>query len=292
MIDGRTQLVGLLGWPVEYSLSPAMHNAAFEALGMNWRYVALPVPPGCEGTAARALTALGFRGANVTVPHKTAIACNLDRLTDEARALGAVNTLFIGRGDEGESVLVGHNTDHRGLVDALIRFGVDPRGESVVVVGSGGAARAAVYGLLYAGAQCITVLGRNLERAEGLVRDLEDGQDRLTAEILTDETLVETAARSALLVHATPVGMEPDIERSVWPDSVRFPAETLAYDLVYVPRKTQLLRQANASGAPCLGGLDMLVGQGARAFELWTGREAPVDVMLNACEAVLGKEFE
>ena len=290
MIDARTQLVGLLGWPVEHSLSPAMHNAAFEALGLNWRYVALPVVPGCEGVAVRGLAALGFRGANVTVPHKTAVACSLDRLTDEARALGAVNTLFVGRGDEGESLLVGHNTDHWGLVDALIRFGFDPQGETAVVVGSGGAARAAVYGLLCAGAQCITVLGRSLERAERLVRDLEDGQDRLTAEMLTDETLVETATHSALLVHATSVGMEPDAERSVWPEGVQFPTETLAYDLVYVPRKTQLLQQANASGARCLGGLGMLVGQGARAFEMWTGREAPVDVMLRACEAALGRE--
>jgi len=290
MIDGRTQLVGLLGWPVEHSLSPAMHNAAFEALGLNWRYVALPVLPGCEDVAVRGLAALGFRGANVTVPHKTAVACSLDRLTDEARALGAVNTLFVGRGDEGESLLVGHNTDHWGLVDALIRFGFDPQGETAVVVGSGGAARAAVYGLLRSGVRRITVLGRSLERAERLVRDLEDGQDRLTAETLTDETLVETATHSALLVHATPVGMEPDIERSIWPDGVRFPTETLVYDLVYVPRKTQLLRQANASGAPCLGGLGMLVGQGARALELWTGREAPVDVMSRACEVVLGRE--
>lgn len=292
MIDGRTQLVGLLGWPVEHSLSPAMHNAAFEALGLNWRYIALPVPPGCESTAVRGLTVLGFRGANVTVPHKTAVACSLDQLTDEARALGAVNTLFVGRGDEGESLLVGHNTDHWGLVDALIRFGFDPQGETVVVVGAGGAARAAVYGLLRAGARRITVLGRSLERTERLVRDLEDGRGRLTAETLTDETLVEMATHSALLVHATPVGMEPDVERSIWPDDVRFPAETLAYDLVYVPRKTQLLRQANASGAPCLGGLGMLVGQGARAFELWTGHEAPVDVMLRACEATLGRGCE
>ena len=292
MTDGRTQLVGLLGWPVEHSLSPAMHNAAFEALGLNWLYVALPVLPGCEGAAVRGLMALGFRGANVTVPHKTAVACSLDQLTDEARALGAVNTLFVGRGDEGESVMVGHNTDYRGLIDALIRFGFDPQGETAVVVGAGGAARAAVYGLLRAGARRITVLGRNLERAERLVSDLEDGQDRLIAETLSDESLVGTAGHSALLVHATPVGMAPDIERSVWPDSARFPTETLAYDLVYVPRKTQLLRQANASGAPCLGGLGMLVGQGARAFELWTGREAPVDVMFRACEAVLGREHE
>ena len=124
------------------------------------------------------------------------------------------------------------------------------------------------------------------------MRDLEDGQDRLTAETLTDETLVETATHSALLVHATPVGMEPAVERSVWPDGARFSTETLVYDLVYVPRRTQLLRQASASGVPCLGGLGMLVGQGARAFELWTGREATVDVMLSACEAALGRGFE
>jgi len=289
MIDGRTQLIGLLGWPVEHSLSPAMHNAVFDALGMNWRYVALPVAPGAAAAAVRGLGPLGFRGANVTRPHKIGVVRGVDRLGDEARALGAVNTVYLGRGEEGERLLVGENTDAQGFIDPLIRGGFDPRGEIVTVIGAGGAARAAVYGLLQAGARQITVLGRTLRRVEHVVRDLDQGEGRLRALPLTDETLVSSTTRSALLVHATPVGMRPAPEGSVWPDRVPFPRDTLAYDLVYVPRRTKLLRQARAAGAPCLGGLDMLVSQGARAFELWAGRDAPIDVMRRACEAALGR---
>jgi len=287
MIDGGTQLVGLMGWPVASSISPAMHNAAFRAMGMNWRYVPLPVVPGGAVAAARALGALGFRGANVTAPHKTSICRGLDQLSVEARSLGAVNTIFVGRRDEGESVLVGHNTDVRGFLDALTRFGFDPRGEEAVVVGTGGAARAAVRGLLGAAARYVWVLGRRREQAERLVRELDPDGGRATGDGLTDAALVGIAARCALLVHATPVGMWPDCDRSIWPDGIPFPRRTFAYDLVSVPRGTKLLRQAGAAGAPGLGGAAMLVRQGARAFELWTGREAPIDVMTRACEAAL-----
>ena len=289
MINGRTRLVGLLGWPVEHSLSPAMHNAAFDVLGLNWRYVPLAVPPGSECIAAGGLLPLGFRGANVTAPHKTALLRCIDHLSEDAQALGAVNTVSLGRGDESESVLVGHNTDHTGLIDALLRSGFELQGEDAVVVGAGGAARAAVYGLLKRGIRRVTVLARRVEQAEKLVSDLEDGSHRLNAEALSDEALVETARRSAVLVQATQVGMGTDADRSIWPEAAPFPCETLAYDLVYVPRQTRLLQQAAASGAPHLGGLGMFVGQGARAFELWTEREAPVDVMTRACQAVLAE---
>jgi shikimate dehydrogenase len=285
MIDGRTQLIGLLGWPVGHSLSPAMHNAAFDALGMNWRYVALPVAPGAAAAAARGLVPLGFRGANVTVPHKEAVLHGLDRLSDNARALGAVNTLFIGRGDEGEPILVGHNTDHRGFIDALRGTGFDPRGTDAVVIGAGGAARAVVHALRHAGARRVTVLSRSPEQAERLVDHF--GNNGIEAGALSDERLIAAARCSALLVNATPVGLWPEIDRSIWPDRVPFPPETFAVDLVYVPRKTKLLRQACRAGAPTLGGLSMLVAQGARAFELWTGREPPVEMMLRAAEAAL-----
>lgn len=288
MIDSRTQMVGVLSWPVEHSLSPVMHNAAFEALGMNWRYVPFPVVPGAAAAAARGLIPLGFRGANVTVPHKTDVAGGIDQLSEEAGAIGAINTLCV-EGERGaEQMLVGHNTDLAGFLDGLDHAGFDPNGKRTVIVGAGGVARAAVYGLLRAGVQEITVLSRTLERVERLMGDLGDGSDRLTAERLTDEALVEATTRSALLVNTTPVGMWPDTERSIWPDDEPYPRETVAYDLVYVPRKTRFLRQADAAGAPCVGGLRMFVVQGARALELWTGREAPVDVMTRACEAALG----
>jgi shikimate dehydrogenase len=264
-----------------------MHNAAFEALGLNWRYVPLAVPTGSECMAAYGLMALGFRGANVTAPHKMALLRCIDHLSQDAQALGAVNTISLGRGDESESVLVGHNTDHTGLIDALLRSGFEPRGEDAVVVGAGGAARAAVFGLLQAGIKRMTVLARHVEQAEDLVRDLEDGSKRLSAGALSEEVLIEIVRRSAVLVHATPMGSSGISEGSIWPEATPFPSETLAYDLVSVPRRTRLLQQAEASGAPCLGGLEMLISQGARSFALWTEREAPIDVMRTACENAL-----
>ena len=287
MINGRTKLVGLMGWPVDHSLSPAMHNAAFDALGLNWRYVPLPVPPGSECVAAVGLMSLGLRGANVTAPHKTALLRCIDHLSEDAQALGAVNTISLGRGDESEFVLVGHNTDHTGLIDALVRAGLDPRGQDAVVVGAGGAARAAVFGLLQFGIKRMTVLARRIEQANDLVRDLEDGSHRLRSGALSDEVLVESVRQSAVLIHATPLGSSWSPEGSIWPETAPFPTGTLACDLVSVPRKTRLLQQAEASGAPRLGGLEMLISQGARSFELWTEQEAPIGVMRRACEAGL-----
>jgi shikimate dehydrogenase len=172
MIDGHTQLVGLIGWPVEHTLSPAMHNAAFDALGLNWRYLPLPVPPGQVGAAVKGVAALGFRGANVTVPHKQAVMPVLDSIAPDAKSLGAVNTLVIERGEEGQVRIGGHNTDAQGFVGALRHGGFDPKGKSAVVVGAGGGARAVVYGLLEAGAQEILMFDLELSRAQALVSDL------------------------------------------------------------------------------------------------------------------------
>jgi shikimate dehydrogenase len=287
-IDGHTQLVGLIGWPVEHSLSPAMHNAAFDALGLNWRYVPLPVPPGQVEAAVRGLAALGFRGANVTVPHKQAVMGALDSITPAAKALGAVNTLVVGRNASGAATASGYNTDSRGFVGALRQGGFEPEdGGSTVVVGAGGAARAVVFGLLWSGLGQITVLNRTPERAQSLVSDLGDRpQDatRLRALPLTPETLIESARIADLLVNATTVGMWPHVTGSIWPDGVPIPTHLAVFDLVYNPLETSLLRQARGSGARAIDGLGMLVRQGALAFEMWAGEEAPVEVMRAACE--------
>ena len=194
-INARTRLVSLIGWPVAHSLSPAMHNAAFAELGLNWRYVPLPVPPGQVEAALRGLGALGFRGANVTVPHKQTVRQALLRLFGPkavaagAEALGAVNTLVIERDAGGQVAVGGHNTDAAGFVGALRDGGFQPRGASAVVVGAGGAARAVVYGLMHGGAQEIAVLNRTLKRAQGLVSDLTPSSSgSLRAQPFTDET--------------------------------------------------------------------------------------------------------
>lgn len=299
-IDGCTHLVGLVGWPVEHSVSPVMQNAAFAALGLNWRYVPLPVPPGQVEVALRGLGALGFAGANVTVPHKEEVARLLLRLfgagalSSDAQALGAVNTLVVGRREPagGEATLRGHNTDAAGFVGALREGGFDPSETTAVVVGAGGAARAVVFGLMEAEAETIVVLNRTPERGEALVSDLDSAvgggpAPTLRALPLTERTLVETAREAKLLVNATSVGMWPRVERSIWPDDVTMPSQLTVFDLVYNPRRTKLQDQTLAGGAEAIDGLGMLIGQGALALEMWTGGEAPLEAMRQACEQAL-----
>ena len=287
-IDGHTQLAGLIGWPVEHSMSPAMHNAAFETCSLNWRYVPLPVPPQHVDAALHGLAPLGFRGANVTVPHKQAGLSALDAIAPEAKALGAVNTIVIEREDKGMAALKGHNTDAAGFIGALRAGGFDPAGSSVVVVGAGGAARAVVFGLTKAGAASVLVLNRTLDRAQALVADLgRPSRSVLRAAPLLEESLIESARAADLLVNATPIGMWPHVDSSIWPAEISLPSHLTVFDLVYNPLETKLLRQARRTDAHALAGLDMLVRQGTLAFEMWTGVEAPAEIMRRTCERAL-----
>jgi len=285
MRDGSTRLVGLIGWPVAHSLSPAMHAAAFAEFGLNWRYIPLPVRPGGAAEAPRALKVLGFVGANVTVPHKTTIIEGLDALSDEARAIGAVNTVVIAEAPDGTQTAHGHNTDAEGFVDSLRRAEMLPAGERAVVVGAGGAARAVVLALLREGASEIVVLSRRIDEARRLA-------DRFGAPVrarpFEREALVDAARGATLMVNATPVGMAPREAESIWPDGVRVPSGLAVVDLVYTPRDTRLLRQARGSGALALGGLEMLIAQGAASFALWTGKRPSLATMRRACDAALG----
>lgn len=274
-INGRTKLVGLIGYPVKHSVSPAIHNSAFAALNLNWCYVPLPVLPERLGEAVAGLRALGFVGANVTVPHKEAVMSHLDDVTPEAQAIGAVNTIVVR-----EDKLIGYNTDWQGFLTALSEGSFDPQGQRVVVLGAGGAARAVVYALAQVRAQ-VTVLNRTLARAQTLVQDfsLLFPSLSLLSLPLTPQTLEEQTAEAHLLVNATPIGTWPEIDESLWPEDLAFPGHLTVFDLVYNPRETKLLRQARRAGTKVIGGLGMLVHQGAAAFELWTGEKAPVEMM-------------
>ena len=288
MINGHTKLVGLMAWPIGHTLSPAMHNAAFDALGLNWRYVPLPVHPTQVEAAVRGLVALGFQGCNVTVPHKQAVitalrAAALGSVAPDAAAFGAVNTIVVARGDDGRATLKGDNTDYQGFVGSLRGAGFEPQGKKAVVVGAGGGARAVVFGLLRAGAEEVLVSDLVPEQVQALVTSL--GDPRLRELSATTEALIEAARAADLLVNATPVGMTPKVNGSVWPEDVPVPSHLTVFDLVYNPLETKLLKQVKQAGGCAVAGLDMLVRQGAVSFEMWTGVEPPIEVMRAACEA-------
>ncbi|MGQ9626856.1 MAG: shikimate dehydrogenase [Anaerolineae bacterium] len=282
MIDGHTELVGLIGWPVAHSLSPAMHNAAFAVLGMNWVYVPLPVPPGQVEAAVRGLLALGFRGANVTVPHKQAVMPFMDELGESAQVLGAVNTILVREGR-----LVGENTDWRGFLDALRAGGFNPGRKRALVLGAGGGARAVIYALVREGAQ-VSIYNRTPTKAAGLAQGLQKGMSH--AKIFLLNAFPSCLDEFDLLVNATPVGMWPESDSSPWPEDVPLPSHLTVFDLVYRPRWTKLLKKARKDGARPIGGMEMLVRQGALAFEMWTGEAPPLEAMRAACEKALMEE--
>lgn len=286
-LSAHTRLVGLIGWPVGHSRSPTMHNAAFAALGLDWAYVPLPVAPPAHGDDAAArvrdavlgLRALGLRGANVTVPYKQAVLPWLDTLTPAARAMGAVNLIVV----EPDGALLGDNTDAAGFAADLQAHGVEASGKQALLLGAGGAARAVLFGLAQLGAAEVVVANRSLERAQALVAEL---QPRLPALALRATALaaLDAAAQAPLVINSTSAGMAPQVDGLPWDEALGFAPGQVVYDLVYAPRQTRLLQLAQACGARPIGGLGMLVWQGALAFTRWTGHAAPVDVMRAAAE--------
>ena len=288
-LSGRTAIVGLFGWPVNHSVSPAMHNAAFDALGMDWRYVPLPVNPEPAtgiGDAVRGVAAMGMKGVNVTVPHKQAVMPYLDRLTPAAQAIGAVNTIRV----EEDGALLGDNTDARGFIADLDSHEVSVAGMNVLVLGAGGSSRAVVYGLAEAGAAAITVCNRTTERAQALVgamQPLFPGCNMGAARLPDD--LAAFADTAQLIVNCTSLGMTPHVDGVPWGPGLAFRPGQVVYDLVYNPPFTRLLRQADANGARAIGGLGMLIWQGVIAFQLWSGRRPPVEVMEAAALRQLGR---
>jgi shikimate dehydrogenase len=249
-------LAGVLGFPVGHSRSPAMMNAAFRELGLDWRYLRLPLPPERFVEAVRALPGSGYRGANVTIPHKVAAHDLADELSDSARAIGAVNTLSFGDGGG----ISGDNTDAGGLLDAI----GEPVSGTALVLGAGGAARAAAWALAQAGAE-VTVWSRTAERAAELAADLGVGHS-------------ERPSPSELLVNATSVGLRAGDTLEGLP----LVDARVVVDLVYGAQVTPVVRWAEERGARVVDGLEVLVRQGARSLALWTGAEPPVEVMRRA----------
>jgi len=285
--SGATRVVGVIGWPVRHSLSPAIHNAAFRAVGLDWAYVAFEVGPGRAVDAIDAMRVLGLAGLNVTMPHKADVGAALDRCTAIAEALGAVNTVSR-RGD----ALIGDNTDGPGFLDAIrLDEGFDPVGRRCLVIGAGGAARAVVRALADAGAAEVVVVNRTAERAEAAAALAGPiGRVGVAAE----------AGEADLVVNATPIGM-PDSDEPTPIDQTppTLPVEPahlgsgqLVVDLVYHPAVTPLVDAARAAGAVAVNGLGMLIHQAAHAFRLWTGEDPPLEVMSAAALVELGSRNE
>lgn len=275
--------VGLIGYPVEQSVSPAMHNAAFQHLAMSdWHYELLLTPPDSVKERIDSLRGGDFAGANVTIPHKQAVMEHLDVLVLASRAINAVNTITI---EDGQ--LVGHNTDSAGFLLDLEAHVVPVYGKHALVLGAGGAAHAAALGLSNKGAN-VTVMTRREQTGWDLRNNLRRGVSRqLMINVQAMSALSKIAPDVDLIVNCTPVGMHPDVKKSIWPEDVLFPQGAVLYDMVYRPRRTLLMKQAEDAGLTVIGGLGMLVQQGALAFELWTGQVAPVDVMYQAAENAL-----
>jgi shikimate dehydrogenase len=285
-IDGKTRLAGVIGWPLEHTLSPAMHNAAYESLGLNWVYIPLPLRDGSElvrlASIVRSLPVVGF---NVTMPYKRVMLNMCDEVAAMAQLAGAVNTVHVVDGR-----LIGYNTDGRGLVESLAsEAGFHPEGRNVVLLGAGGAAGAAVVGLILGKAARVTVAARREEMSEALVDRLQ-GRTRGT-EVDTcgmGAELRRLVEQADLIVNATPVGMAPD-DASLVPAGWMHEGQVVA-DMIYRPAHTVLMREAEAAGATPVGGLGMLVAQGAIALEIWNAEAtvpAPREVMRAAAEAEL-----
>jgi shikimate dehydrogenase len=279
-VSATTRLVGLIGWPVEHSLSPALHGAAFAALGLDYAYVPLPVAPEQVGEAVRGLRALGFRGANVTIPHKAAVMPHLDWIARDAALAEAVNTIVV----EDDGTLSGFNTDISGFTRALEQVcGAPPLppGAPALILGAGGAARAAALALARLGAS-LTVVNRTPERARRLADRIASGVPSASVAVRALEDLDATlVGAQRLLVNATSLGMTGAVQvPRGFADNVT--AGQVVADFVYTSGLTDLLAQAQAQGAIVVDGLSVLVWQAALAFELWTGARAPVDAMCRA----------
>ena len=280
MIKGSTNIVGLIGHPVEHSFSPPMHNAAFEALGMDYAYVAFDVDPLNMKSAIDGAKSLNIKGFNVTIPHKIEVMKHLDEIDEVAALIGAVNTIDF-------KDMKGYNTDGIGAVKAIEEV-TSIKNRNVVVAGAGGASRAISFYIAKYGADSLTILNRNVEKADNLAKDVSNSN--LINEVKSDSMseINSHVTDADILIDTTPVGMHPNVddEPIVLADNMH--DDLVVFDAVYNPNDTVLIKEAVKAGAKPVYGIKMLLYQGAESFRIWTGRDAPVDVMEDALRKTLG----
>ncbi len=278
-IKGSTNIVGLIGHPVEHSFSPPMHNAAFDELGMDYAYVAFDVNPDDLKSAISGAQSLNIKGFNVTIPHKIEVMQYLDELDDVARLIGAVNTIDFKN-------MKGYNTDGIGAIRAIEEV-TSVKNKNVVVAGAGGASRAISFYLAKFGAKSITLLNRNVSKAESLASDILESN--LIGNVYSDSIENINLDNCDILVDTTPLGMHPHIDDEPIVSADNMHDDLVVFDAVYNPNETVLLKEAIKAGAKPVYGIKMLLYQGAESFKIWTGQDAPVEVMEKALNEFLGR---
>lgn len=284
LITGYTQLTALLGSPVAHSISPLMHNEGFRHLGLDYVYLCFDVNEAALPAAVNGLKAVGIRGFNLTMPNKNKIIDLLDQLSPAAELIGAVNTVINDNG-----VLTGHNTDGIGFIRGLQESGGSINGQTVTLMGAGGAGTAIAAQIALDGAREIHIFSRHGSRFQDRTEALADRINRTSScqvqlyEYQDTAALRRSIAASTLLINATSVGMHPDTELSLIEDTTMFHENLFVSDIIYNPRETRLLQLARESGRPTLNGMNMLLYQGAEAFLLFTGQELPVAQVREKC---------
>lgn len=285
-INSRTRLLGVMGWPIEHTLSPLIQNAAIRALGLNWVYTALPVPPDRVAEAIAGARAMGFVGMNVTYPHKAAAVAGMDELSPEAAAIGAINTIhFTDRG------AIGYNTDVTGFTRTLTEDACfDVQGKTVLQLGAGGAGHAMVAGQGDGGAGRVIIFDVRLAAAAELAEQMGKAYPNTRFEALAGaEGIPEAAAAADLIANATPLGMKPGDPSVI--DEHLIQSRHVVFDAVYRPFETPLLKAAARRGARTVSGLGMLGRQGCKSLAIWSGMQPDESLMLGKLkEALEGKE--
>ncbi len=285
-INGNTSVFGVIGDPIAHTMSPLMHNRAIAAMGIDAVYVPFNVKPSDLENAIRAIIPMGIKGLNVTVPHKTGVMRLLDRLTNVAKTVGAVNTIINDTG-----ILIGDNTDSYGFEMSLKKgCSLEKLPERVCILGAGGAARGVAYACsIKDEVKEVIIINRTFDKAEKISKELAQSTGKKLVPMPADEkTIKNVLPECNLVVNTTSVGMHPDTGSSPVPDPGVFHKGQIVCDIIYNPLKTKFLKDAEFHGARTLNGLGMLAYQGARSLSLWTGMEAPVDVMLEVLKEKFG----
>lgn len=279
MITGSTNIAGLIGHPVEHSFSPPMHNAAFNALNMDWTYVAFDVESSNLKSAIDGARSLNIKGLNVTIPHKIEVMKYLDEIDEVARLIGAVNTIDFRN-------MKGYNTDGIGAVKAIEEV-TSIKNKNVVVAGAGGASRAISFYIAKYGAESITILNRNVDKASNLAKDIN-----LIDDVKPDSIsqINDYVCEADILIDTTPVGMHPNVDADAIVGADDMHEDLVVFDAVYNPNETSLIKQAIKANAKPVYGIKMLLYQGVESFKIWTGQNPPVDVMEEALRKTLNLE--